>query len=402
MKALKEYINGYQINIKDSLDLHFYAEFVLNESFKKSYFNIYEKYGSYIGQKELIIDLAKEIWFTISNHEPADRFILDRKDLDYYSNIFFNKLIIQLGNIGSSFVVSNSKFDGKTKLFDVVHINIDYNEIETYNDICSILMHEILHAFNEYMGYITNSKYKLDDLVGKGTPYDKTMMLDNKVSIKNICKRILNNIRKWEQNAYIGELSIELEKNEFDITKFGTTQDAYKEAKKLFMNSDTWVQYSSLLKKLYNINKNDEERKEFELVYNEINGTNLSFNKIYRKLDSEFNKILAKMERLVPKLFYNYYNEKYKSSLVENIYGRQSKAMIEFINTYDDYLLQESIKSPNGNPWEVYVGNKLDKEFTKWAQTWKKYPKIGKGWYAGGTVFRIIDIKDNIIYTKKE
>lgn len=402
MKTLKEYININQINIKDSLDLHFYAEFILNESFKKTYFNIYEKYGSYIGQKELIIDLAKEIWFTISNHEPENEFILDRKDLNQYSNIFFNKLIIRLGNIGSSYMISSSKFDNKTKLFDMVHIDIDYNEIQSYNDVCSILMHELLHAFNEYMSYMTNSKCKLDDLVGNGTPYNKTRILNNKVSIENICKRILNNIRKWEQNAYISELSAELEKNEFNISKFGTTQDAYKEAKKIFMDSDTWLQYSSLWKRLNTISKNNDEMKEFESVYNEINGTNLSFNKIYRKLDSQFNKILSKMERLVPKLFYDYYNEKYKSSLSENVCGRQSMAMIEFINIYDDYLLQESVKPLNGGKWEVYVGNKLDNEFTKWAQNWKKYPKIGNGWYSGGTVFKIIGIKDNIIYTKKE
>lgn len=402
MKTLKEYINISRINIKDSLDLHFYAEFILNESFKKTYFNIHEKYGSYIGQKELIIDLAKEIWFTISNHEPENEFILDRKDLNHYSNIFFNKLIIQLGNIGSSYVISSSKFDNKTKLFDMVRIDIDYNEIQSYNDVCSILMHELLHAFNEYMGYMTNSKYKLNDLVGNGTPYNKTRMLNNKVSIENICKRILNNIRKWEQNAYISELSAELEKNEFNISKFGTTQEAYKEAKKIFMDSDTWFQYSGLWRRLNTISNNNDEMKEFESVYNEINGTNLSFNKIYRKLDSQFNKILSKMERLVPKLFYDYYNEKYKSSLSENVCGRQSMAMIEFINIYDDYLLQESVKPINGGKWEVYVGNKLDNEFTKCAQNWKKYPKIGNGWYSGGAIFKIIDIKDNIIYTKKE
>ena len=64
MISLQKYISSVletNITINSELEQHFYCEFVLQESFKFSYFNILEKYGSYIGQKELIIDLAKEI-----------------------------------------------------------------------------------------------------------------------------------------------------------------------------------------------------------------------------------------------------------------------------------------------------------------------------------------------------
>ena len=74
MQKLSDLIN--KPILKDSLDLHLYSEFTLNESFKTSYFHIIEKYGAYIGQKELIIDLAREIWPCIENKDPEDTFVL--------------------------------------------------------------------------------------------------------------------------------------------------------------------------------------------------------------------------------------------------------------------------------------------------------------------------------------
>ena len=66
------------------------------------------------------------------------------------------------------------------------------------------------------------------------------------------------------------------------------------------------------------------------------------------------------------------------------------------------YFINEAVKPENGEAWEVYVNNKLDNTFTEWAKKWKKYPKVGKGWYAGGTVFNIVKIEDNKVYTEED
>lgn len=71
------------------------------------------------------------------------------------------------------------------------------------------------------------------------------------------------------------------------------------------------------------------------------------------------------------------------------------------MKTIKDFI-QESVKPENGKDWEVYVNNKLDNTFTEWAKKWKKYPKVGKGWYAGGTVFKIVKIEDNKVYTEED
>lgn len=402
MKSIKKYITNRiqeDINIESDLELHFYIEFLLEESFKYSYFTILEKHSSYIGQKELVIDLSREIYNIIRNHEPEDTLELDKKDLEEYPNIFFNKLIIYLyGKTGYN--VSKSKYIDSEKTFDKVIININPDEYYDYKDIVKCLVHELLHAYNEYKNYLTNSNTKLVNLTDKNSSYFKTIFSNN-ITIENICKRICNNIRKWEQNAYISELSTELENNKFDFYKYSEHKDAYKKAFEIFRNSDMWIQYSTLKKYLTLLKDNSDENKlKFQNAYNNINNTSLSFNKIYKKLNGIFDIILNKINRLIPKLIYDYYEKQMKELIKESIIQRQNKSLIEFVKSINEYNLLESVKPENGEDWEVYVNNKLDNTFTGWAKKWKKYPKVGKGWYTGGVVFKVIKIEDNKVYIK--
>lgn len=409
MISLKTYITNFinenfQVDINNEIELHFYSEFIVNESFKYSYFNIFEKHVSYIQQKKLIISLAKEIYNNIRNQEPNDTFEIEKENLEEYSNIFFKKLVIYLyGQTG--YQSSKSKYIESEKIFDQVVININPAEYSEYKDIVRTLVHELLHAYNDFESYLKNSKIKLQDLVNKKSSYYKTL-LNGKTITSNICKRICNNIRQWEQNAYISELSIELENNKFDLSKYKDVNKAYKAAYEIFRNSDTWQQYSILwtyLNKLNKKGKNSQEQIDFQNTYNDINNSSLTFNQIYKKLDGLFYKILKKIERLVPKLFYDYYEEQMNDIIDESIIsGRQNKSLIEFTKYITEYDCMESIKPENGKEWKVYVNGVIDNTFTQNTKKWKKYPKIGQGWYAGGTIFKIVKIKDNKIYTKTE
>ena len=406
MISLQKYISSVletNITINSELEQHFYCEFVLQESFKFSYFNILEKYGSYIGQKELIIDLAKEIYLTIKNKEPENTFELNKSDLEkYYDTLFFDKLIIRFDNYDTAYIANKSHYDEKTKIFDIIFIKLCPNEYNTYTSITSALMHEMLHAYNHYQSYFKNSKFKLTDLTNKKSRYYKTLITDNEVSVRNVCKRIINNISQWEQNAYINELYIELENNKFDFSKYNNINTAYKAALKIFQNSDVWVQYSTLWNYIINLRYNGSEidKTEFADTYNEINNTKLTYNKIYKKLDGVFNKILFHIETNVPKLFYQYYKEQLQSNRTSS--QRQNEALIKFIEFENTYFMLESVKPANGLEWEVYFNGKLDTNFTEWAKKWKKHPQVGKGWYVGGTVFKIVKIKDNKVYMEED
>ena len=68
----------------------------------------------------------------------------------------------------------------------------------------------------------------------------------------------------------------------------------------------------------------------------------------------------------------------------------------------NESAMQEIDDTSKKVDWKVYVNGKLDKTFTKWAKKWKKKPKVGRGWYAGGTVFDIKKINGNKVYTEKK
>lgn len=388
-----------EILIENELELHFYAEFILNESLKHSYFNILEKNGSYIGQKELIIDLSKSIYNAVRNNEPYDKIKLDEKDIVGYSNIFFKTVTIYITN-KTGYIASKSKYIKNEKKFDNITICIDTDEYNSYTGITKCLMHEFLHAYNDYKSYLTGSKFTLSDLTDKNSSYYKTIFSGSQTP-SDICKRILNNIRQWEQNAYISELSVELENNKFDINKYNTVNDAYKAAYKIFKKSDTWIQYSTLWNYLIYINskpRNSKERLDFQTTYNNINNSALTFNQIYKKLDGLFYKILKKIESKIPKIFYDYYQQELSSLNESFISGRQNNALIEFIHYIRDYDLSESVKPDSGLDWEVYIDEHFDEYFTEVAKNWKQYPKVGNGWYKDGTIFKIIKIDDNKVY----
>ena len=267
MISLKKYISGYFVRndenvfIENELEKHFYNEFALSESLKYSYFTILEKYGTYIDQKELIIELAKSIYDIVRNNEPEDTIELDKNDVEGFYNIFFNKLIIRMTK-NTGYLPNKSKYSEKDKLFDQVVIDIDTNEYKTYNDIVKCLMHEMLHAYNDYMSYLKDSRKTLKDIAGQTSSYAKTLDISNDASPSTICKRILNNIRKWEQNAYISELGTELESNKFEFSKYKSTNDAYKAAYDIFINSDTFIHRSGFHQNASFLEPNSMARRE--------------------------------------------------------------------------------------------------------------------------------------------
>ena len=72
------------------------------------------------------------------------------------------------------------------------------------------------------------------------------------------------------------------------------------------------------------------------------------------------------------------------------------------MKSLQNYIISEGVKAENGEPWLVFVNNVLDTYFTEWAKKWKKKPQVGKGWYAGGTVFKVVKIEDNKVYTEPD
>lgn len=315
----------------DELEQHFLCEFLLNESFKYSYMHIYEKYGMYIGQNELIFYLAQTIYKKIKTNKQMFILTLNSKDLTKYNNIFFDNITIKVNTTqnSSGYYPKKSIYNENNRFTNVVIYLRDYDCTE-YTNICRCLMHELLHAYNNYQSYATNAVNTLLDITKKDSQYNKTLSDSQNVSPSNICKRIINIIRKFEQNAHISELSIMLDSYNFDISKYYDIMDAYKNAVKIFKSSDVYKQYSILYQYVeYMDNENIMEQKQFADTYNNINSTNLSYHKISKRLKTKINMVLKRMESIVPKIFYEYYQKQLNitnESLINN-----TSALIDFI-----------------------------------------------------------------------
>ena len=180
-------------------------------------------------------------------------------------------------------------------------------------------------------------KTTLDNLTKSGTPYSKTDLKSNKLTPENICKRILHDIRTFEQNAYFSELTNVLELNKFNVNDFENTIDAYKHAKDLFKKSLVWEQYMFACNRLNEIKANKNFQKEFTDTYNEINGVNWTFNKIYKKLYSILENIIKRFETTISKLFCDYYQRQLNEHIEYErqkcgAFCRRNKIFIEHAN----------------------------------------------------------------------
>lgn len=347
MKSLNEYIenNIVDLDINDSLDLHFYAEFILQDSMRYTITSINEKYGSYIGQKELILKVARDIYAN------DNKFVLryTKDDLKEYSNIFFDELRVVLHTNSTAYMSTASKFDKSRKMFDKVVISLTDENLDSLQEICSSIMHEMLHAYNHYMEKLTGAKTSLDDLSKAGTPYSKAVLASNKLTPENICKRMLHDIRLFEQNAYFSELTNLLELNKFNVNDFENTVEAYKHAKKLFKESLVWKQYIFLYERLNEIKTNKDFQKEFADTYNEINDVKWTFDKIYKKLYFILENIIKKFETTISKLFCDYYQRQLNEHIEHERqkYGAfcgRSKLFVDYMQLYNEYDVELNLK----------------------------------------------------------
>lgn len=64
-----------------------------------------------------------------------------------------------------------------------------------------------------------------------------------------------------------------------------------------------------------------------------------------------------------------------------------------------EYIFETSKKYPQ---YQIYYNGKIDDTFTENSKKWKSDPKIGQGWYCGGTVFKIVKIKDDKVYVEED
>lgn len=311
MKPIITYIRKYiEVKPKSIIDWHFYQEFGINENV----YDINEKYGVYNGQVDFVVQIADYIeknLFLTSNDELEIEILGDDLVKEKFENVFFDRLIIkyQKSIKNSGYISLKNNFNEKTKRLKQVSIYLTDNDIKrNYKNTVSTLIHELTHAWEDYNRIITNN-LTLNDLISKKIRYKENIKQNNSDNFyKALSKQIEYHLSSFEINAFLSELNASLYKNKDKI-------DNYSDALNIFKNDEIWISYITLHSALNDLS--EIQLSKFTMIYNDVNKTDFTENKLLKKLNNRFEKVFRKILTNVPKIYYDYYtNNKVNESLI--------------------------------------------------------------------------------------
>ena len=253
---------------------------------------ILEKYGVYAGCEEL----AKHIVKLAKNGGYHTVIKLTKDNLQDFKNIFFENITVNIDTSednGAEYI-DNEELN-KDLLFDEVVINV-YLTKQYISELQSTLMHELTHAYNNYMMLLKGNRNYIN--VAKSTLYKNIVSFPEKINAEYHIKRAMYFLLGYEKNAFIAQIKADLENNKDKI--YGPI-DALNVLKK----SDTYVTYQRLNKAIgryFNNNLFGEKTKEIEDAYIDITGQKMTRNKIFKKLQALSDKTMKKLDKILPKL----------------------------------------------------------------------------------------------------
>ena len=293
MKNIVDYIEQTEQDsfINESLLSHIAIEYKVNDISEGSRI-INEKYGIYNGCEELVDFIVKDIF----SHDNLDyQFEYNRDTLKDIKNIFFKKLIIDIDTSAEEEYGEcddNLSID-KDLLVEEIWINI-YEKKPNKHSIKGTLMHELTHAYNNYMMLLKGNSSFID--TARSDMYRNIIDVRGGNTERDL-KFILYFLLGYERNAFIGQLKSELESHR---NKINTPKDALEVLKKCPIYK-TYLRVDNTIR--YHI-ANSKDSDLIANIYKEITGSdkNESSLKILKRLKSQSDKALKKLNTIIPKL----------------------------------------------------------------------------------------------------
>lgn len=293
MRNIVDYIKQTKQDsfINKSLLSHIAIEYKVNDIGEGSRI-INEKYGIYDGCEELVNFIVKDIF----SHDTLDyQFEYNRESLKDIKNIFFKKLIIDIDMSAEEEYGEcddNLSID-KDLIVDEIWINI-YEKKPNKRSIKGTLMHELTHVYNNYMMLLKGNNSFID--TARSDMYRNIINIRGGNTEREL-KFILYFLLGYERNAFIGQLKSELESHR---NKINTPKDALEILKKCpiyqtYLRVDNTIRYHLT---------NSKDSDLIANIYKEITGSdkNESSLKILKRLKSQSDKALKKLNTIIPKL----------------------------------------------------------------------------------------------------
>ena len=333
MKPIKEYIKDSKY-LFDDIDKLIIAECNIDLFNGTPYFehnaHLFESLGIFNGCKEITNYLFNKIkkQFTSSN----DTIVIDLSKFNC-QNKFFNKCYVHKIYDNSfsknlcSYIVSDGHddyneirwIDDKFEFIEINLINVD-----NVNFIYSLIMHELIHAYDDYIHIKNNGlNYSLSNKINN-TNISIIQDRSNDEIIKKSCKEMIYFLYDWEQTAYIGQLNIELK------GKYKNIKDVISE----LQQTPVYVNYKILYANYNYIIKSNKLLNEFCDVYRELNNSKKTNESIVKEFSNKFNKFWRK--------FINHIYQIAQTYIKESICCTQdSNEIIKMLETKGDDIDQQ-------------------------------------------------------------
>ena len=280
----------------NSFDSHFFIEFYyrVEKRFLTEHFEIkkqkllFEKFGVFDGMDDIIRTVFSA--YTKTNKTKA---------VVKINRFFINNITLNILSKDNTFnyLSNNNKPDENGRL------DLTFSVVGglPFNDFCVLFAHELQHAYEDY-----NLKQKDDSILNKAekSGYNKNYLVDLKSSnaIIKWITFIIYNFNKFERNAYVVEISKELEtliKN----NKTHSINDVLQIVRKTsaYRNFEILFKFCDMFSKV-------EDKKTQIFVLNVVNEkSNLSFNtfnQFVKWLQENKRKWQNKLNNIVPKIAY--------------------------------------------------------------------------------------------------
>lgn len=284
MKSIEEYINSRILE---------HTKIMLHES-----------RGIFDGCREIAIFVNSKIRNAWSKNESTIKLTKQQIEDSIKQEIFFSSLTINIDNYSNSIFAKYKTNDVILKDGKLENITILIGLKNKPDNVVSLLIHELTHAYNDYK-LLLNGVSSIYDLVTKINYNQVINFNDHSVS------RIIREMRKslyillpFERNSFIAQLVDNIKQLKED-NKIRTGENLTSEQILQYIKqTDIYNAYKdiSILIQLYKqgeLSNNDllDIENEWESIYNERK----TAHKIIKKLEVLFNRAMNKIETILPK-----------------------------------------------------------------------------------------------------
>ena len=287
---IKESVNDC---IDESLLSHIAIEYKVNDIGEGRRI-VNEKYGIYDGCEELANYITNDIF---SRHAFDDASQYSKENLGDIKNIFFKELTVDIDTSSDDGGECDDEISiGSDLLVDEIYINI-YLVNPTKSEVKGILMHELTHIYNNYIMQLKGDKNFIK--TSRSAMYQNIIDMSGGPIERDI-KTVLYFLLGYERNAFIAQLKAELEDHKDKI-------NTPREALEILKNCPIYKTYMRINNILAQHISNQNENPDSQLIaqiYKQITGdkSNESSMKILKRLKSQSNKAIKKLNTVIPKL----------------------------------------------------------------------------------------------------